>query len=363
MFYVLQTLPGLGGLAAEEALQRLPLTADGHAARVGNVRFVPGRSDLVPIRYEGEPRKLLDLRVSEDVFAVAARAFSVSGDERGLRQIYAAVRNSEMVPTALALWRRTNKVRQRVNTFRVITRAVGGHDYIRRDVGRAVADAVVDGWPGRLRRVDKEEDMEIWASLLQDELVCTIRLSGPEMRRSSERTEQRPAALRPAMAAAMIMLTNPLPGDTFLDPMAGTGTLLIERAAAGPYRALYGGDDNMKAMTALRTNVRSLSGDVFCERWDARSLPLADASVHKVAVNLPFGRQMEAGTDLNALYRGTLTELARVLRPGGRFVALVGDWGLLESARRVTAPRFRLLNRYRVEVLGTPATICQFEYR
>ncbi|MCG8348773.1 MAG: RNA methyltransferase [Chloroflexales bacterium] len=361
MLYLLHTLPGLGQLAWREAEAKLPVTIGKPGPSTIGIRLVPRRNDIVLLRYAGDPKALLRLRVSEDVFAVAARAFSVSSDERGLRQIYAAVRNSRFVGDALNAWKQATASRRLPATFRVVAREVGEHYFMRRAVGKAVADAVTDGWPGRWQKVDEEADLEVWASLLEKELFCAVRLSGLEMRQRGKQ-HHLPASLRPAMAAAMVFLTDPAPDDVFLDPMAGAGTLLAERAAAGPFRQIYGGDINAKAVEAMRANTRSLKGAITCERWDAGALPLEDESVDKVAVNLPFGKQIAPGNDLVALYGGVLAEIQRVLRPDGRLVALVGESQALNKARSA-APQLRPGPNHRVTILGQAAAIRIFDKR
>lgn len=359
MLYALQTLPGLGPLAGQEAEQRLPCPPGTQRPRAAGTHFVPGRNDLVLLRYNGSAKELLRLRVSEDVFAVVVRAFNVAPDAQGLRQMFAATRDSRMVGDAVAAWSRAVGGRRKPATFRVVSREVGSHQFRRREIGRAVADAIKAGWGGRWREVEEDADVEVWATLLERELVCGIRLSGPEMRHR-QREQEMPAALRPSLAAAMVLLTAPAPQDVFLDPMAGTGTILLERAAAGPFAQLYGSDNSTEAVRAMLVNTRQLKGEIQCERWDARSLPLPPASVDKVATNMPFGRQLSAEQDLPALYRGVLAEIQRVLRPGGRLVALVGDLKLLNAARAAAAPALRSGPHHRVMLLGTAAMMCEF---
>lgn len=361
MLYYLQTIPGLGQLAWQESEQRLTGSEQQNDLRLQTIRLVPRRDDIVLLRYSGNARTLLRLRVSEDVFAVAVRAFNIAADERGLRQIYAATRESRFVEGALAVWSRVTGTRHKSNTFRIVTREVGNHRFRRREIGRAVADAVKAVWPGRWREVDEGADVEIWVTLLNHELLCGLRLSGPEMRQR-DKVRHMPASLRPALAAAMVQLTNPAPDDVFLDPMAGAGTILLERSAAGPVRKIYGGDNDAEMVAALRANVRSLLGTGACERWDARTLPLPDASVDKIAVNMPFGKQVAVDIDLPVLYRDVLAEMQRVLCARGRFVALVGDARMLETARARAAPQFRLDTKHRVAVLGMTATICVYTH-
>jgi 23S rRNA G2445 N2-methylase RlmL len=236
---------------------------------------------------------------------------------------------------------------------------VGKQKFMRRDVGRAVADAVRDGWPGGWRPVDEGADVEVWATLVEQELVCAVRLSDASMRQR-DKVRHLPASLRPALAAAMVTLTDPAPDDVFVDPMAGAGTILLERAAVGPFAELHGGDINGEALAAMQENLRGVRGRIVTSRWDARRLPLEDGSVDKVAVNMPFGKQVGDEARLPELYREVLAEIARVLRSGGRLVALVGDARILENARGASARSLRPGPRHRVFVLGQGAMICEY---
>ena len=358
MLYALQTLPGLGDFAWREAETHLP-AGDGPGPKFVGLKAIPGRNDIVLLAYRGSPRPFLGLRTSEDAFIVAARGFRVAPDDRGPRQIYAAVRNSEDVPRAIELWRRATGGHQQGGSFRVISRIVGRQKFLRRELGRAVADAVREGWPGRWNLVEDDADLEVWATLVEDELICALRLSDARMRQGGK-VRHLPASLRPALAAALVALTNPSPDDVFLDPMAGAGTILLERAAAGRFAELHGGDINGLALSAMQENLHGTGGHVYLSRWDAQRLPLDDGMVDKAVVNLPFGKQVSDETLLPALYRGVLAEVARVLRPGGRFVALTGDYRLLETARASTARALRPGPRHRVIVLGQSATIGEY---
>lgn len=359
MLYALQTIPGLAELAWREVEAALPATEETPAPRLVSVRPIPGRDDLVLFDHGGGPNRLLRLRLSEDIFAVAARGFRVAPDDRGLRQIHAAVRNSDSIESALNVWRRVHGTRKQGGSFRVIARTVGKQRFLRRDVARAVSDAVRDGWGGRWHPVEDDSDMEVWATLLDNELTCAIRLSTIEMRQRSKR-EHLPASLRPALAAAMVMLTRPSPDDIFMDPMAGAGTILLERAAAGPFGELHGGDINGPALAAMQANLRGTGGQITLSRWDARKLPLDDGEVDKVATNLPFGKQVADEAVLPDLYRDVFIELARVMRSGGRLVLLAGNVQTVETARSAATRAFRAGARHRVFVLGQPATICEY---
>jgi tRNA G10 N-methylase Trm11 len=154
----------------------------------------------------------------------------------------------------------------------------------------------------------------------------------------------------------MVWLTRPMPGDIFLDPMCGAGTLLIERAHAGRYAKLLGGDVDPEAVAATQVNVGARYQPIEIRRWDARHLPLESGSVTALAVNLPFGRKIGDLEQNRRLYPPFLREAARVLRPRARLVTLTSDTSTLEAALRGSdrlAPR----ESYPVEVLGTRARV------
>jgi tRNA (guanine6-N2)-methyltransferase len=357
MLYMIQTIPGLGKLAWQEVEIRLADTEN--PPKSPATLLLPGRNDLILVALKGNPRELLRLRMSEDVFAVAGRVRNIAPDDRGLRQIHAGLRQSHDAAESLRTWQRLRGARRPATSFRVIAREAGSHRYQRRDIAQAVADAIRDGWPGKLRRAGEDADLEIWATLIDRELICGIRLSGPEMRQR-EKLRHVPASLRPALAAAMVWLSDPQEDDVFLDPMAGAGTLLLERAAAGPFAVMHGGDRSAAAVEALRVNTRPLRGEIRTARWDARKLPFDDGGIDKIAVNMPFGHQIEPGENLPDLYRELLAEFARVLHPGGRLVALVGSSDDLDQARAGTR-HWRAAGRMRVTILGRPAVVVTYD--
>ncbi len=357
MLYLLQTIPGLAEMAWAEA--ETALTKGDRRPHLVDTKAVPGRDDLLLIDYDGSPRPLLNLRMSEDAFVIAARGFRIVPDERGLRQIHAAVRTSELTALALGIWRQIAGRHTGTIPFRVIARTVGKHRFMRRELGRAVADAIRDSWPGQWRYVEDGGEIEIWATLIEDDLTVGIRLSDASMRQRGK-LKHLPASLRPALAAAMVHLSDPDPDDIFVDPMAGAGTILAERAAAGPYAEIHGGDISGEAVAAMQANLRTVKGRFHTSRWDARRLPFEDGEVDKVVVNLPFGKQISDEVVIHDLYREFLAEVARVMRPDGRLVMLAGSINAVERARIAAARSLRPGPRHRVIVLGHPAMLLEY---
>lgn len=359
--YLVQTQPGIGSLAWNEidaTLRKASLLAQRH---------IPQKDDVLLLQTASPVKELLDLRTIEDVFVVAARAFNIASAMNGLKQIHATVKSSSIVAAALQTYTAAGRRLPKNTRFRIVARATGRQEYTRKAVGEAVADAIVDGWPGKWRFEDNEEiaEIEIWVTLFATELVVALRLSDSTMRHrgiTGGREVNRPAALRPVIAAAMVQLTNPQPSDVFLDPMAGTGTLIAERANLAAFDRLIAGDKNRDAVKAMTKNLQHIGGDLAIRRLDATDLPFADGEISTIACNLPFGKQVNHPDELNVLYSEIFQEWVRVVKPGGLIVVLASDLDPVRNGLS-RAPELRIRSKFMVNVLGQSAMILQIERR
>ena len=348
--YLVQTQPGLGKLAwheLNEQLKRAELVAERH---------VTHKDDLLLFTTKSSLAELMELRTIEDVFVVATRAFNVSAAISGLKQMHAAIARSDMVHEALQVFKQAGGQLSGSTSFRLVIRTTGNQEYPRRSIAKAIAPAIEQHWPGNWKHVKEDEQIEVWVTLLGNELLVALRLSNASMRHRMQRIVNRPAALRPAVAAVMVRMTEPAADDVFLDPMAGTGTLVAERALAGPVERLIAGDRSRTAVQALSKNLQAVGGDLHIRRLEAEDLPFQDGEISKIAVNLPFGRQVNHPDELRLLYQATFKEWARVLKPGGILVALTSEVDMLrEVVDAISALQIR--RTWSFELLGYPTTL------
>ncbi|KAJ9459487.1 putative THUMP domain-containing protein 3-like [Diplonema papillatum] len=182
------------------------------------------------------------------------------------------------------------------------------------------------------------------------------------------------------IAHALVSLSDIVSGDVVCDPMAGSGTTLLEAAlqrGAIP-SFIIGGDASAGECTTAALNADSFvevqrhlelpppaadarTADDGCKKrrvdpargaapavavcqWDATRLPLRSSSVDVVLSDLPFGNRCSFKAKLFPLL---LCEFARVLRPGGRctFLAVQGKTidTLLKQPKMVAAFESRRL--------------------
>jgi 23S rRNA G2445 N2-methylase RlmL len=353
--YIAQTQPGFEAIAATEITARL----DG--AQISDLRSVADKNGMARFAYAGDPRDLLRLRTVEDIFVVAAETHDLAPGFAALRQLEHLAATAPGIERAIHLVRRVDPRRGGEGRIhcRVIARQVGRAPYRRVDAQIAVERGIA-ARPDHRWRLVADDGIEFWLTQWPGEALLMARLSDERMRHREYKIEHLPASLRPAAAAALAWLTVPRNDDVFLDPMCGAGTILIERALLGRYRALIGGDIDPEAAATARANIGSRYKPITIHEWDARQLPLDAGSVTALAVNLPFGAQMGSVEENRALYPAFLREAARVLRPGARLVALSGDARTLNDALRRNE---RLARRatYPVLILGRRAMVAVAE--
>jgi SAM-dependent methyltransferase len=168
------------------------------------------------------------------------------------------------------------------------------------------------------------------------------------------RVTEREGSLPPTVAAAMAFLGKPAAGDTILDPVCGSGTLLAEAAAYAPGAALVGRDLDPRAIKAARANLAGLPADLDVE--DARDLDLPSTTVTLVLANLPFGKQFGDADANPELYRAFMDAMATHAAPRGwRAVLLVADPDMLDDA--IAGHPVRVAKRVPIRVRGESAVI------
>ncbi|WP_277542222.1 TIGR01177 family methyltransferase [Haloarcula laminariae] len=142
-------------------------------------------------------------------------------------------------------------------------------------------------------------------------------------RRPTDRPFFQPGSMAPLEARALVNVAGARPGATVVDPMCGTGGLLLEAGLVGA-RAV-GGDAQAKMVRGARENLRHVldgpghPGGAYPDpggwdlvRADAARLPLADRAADAVVFDAPYGRQSRIEGDLAPLVSGALAESRRI---------------------------------------------------
>lgn len=211
-------------------------------------------------------------------------------------------------------------------------------------VSYKVKDAIVDQFrekTGQRPNISvANPDIRLNMHIAEDKCTLSLDSSGESLHRRGYRQESVEAPLNEVLAAGMILMTG-WKGDTdFIDPMCGSGTLLIEAAliarnmAPGVFRKeyafekwpdfdaelfdciynddsqerefnhhIYGYDVDMSAVQKARLNVRAagLTKDITIEQADFKDFK-QPAGKAVIVTNPPYGERIST-SDLLGTYR------------------------------------------------------------
>ncbi|PTL79123.1 class I SAM-dependent RNA methyltransferase [Vitiosangium sp. GDMCC 1.1324] len=237
-------------------------------------------------------------------------------------------------------------------------------------VALKVKDAVVDRMRdkrGARPDVDtRNPDVGVVAHLVRERLSLSLDLCGEPLHRRGYRVRPTPAPLKETLAAALLRAAGYTGEEALVDPMCGSGTLLIEggliarRRAPGIARSfavekwphlgararelledlradarrnerkvdvpLLGFDKDPEALEAARRNVKAakLAEEILIEEGDATKLPPLPASGGLLITNPPYGDRLGSGGQKGM--KSFYFKLGETLRqPGWRVWVLSGN--------------------------------------
>ncbi|MEF8808714.1 MAG: methyltransferase domain-containing protein [Natronomonas sp.] len=120
-----------------------------------------------------------------------------------------------------------------------------------------------------------------------------------------------PGSMDPMDARALANIAGAAPDTRLLDPMCGTGGILVEAGLAGS--DVVGVDAQEKMVRGARQNLDHYLDGGEVVRADATRLPFADDSFEGVVFDAPYGRQSKIeSVSLDELVGDALTEVRRV---------------------------------------------------
>jgi 23S rRNA G2445 N2-methylase RlmL len=184
----------------------------------------------------------------------------------------------------------------------------------------------------------------------QDSWEALVRISPRPLSARGWRVQNFPGALNASVAAAMVELTEPRPGDRFANLASGSGTLLVERLLRCPAREAIGYDIDQAALGAARANLSAagIQARALLARADATRLPRPGSSLDALVADLPYGDLVGSHAANTRLYPALLQEAARVAADSARFVLITQDIALLEASLAGAADVWAAESRLRV---------------
>ncbi|AAL81126.1 class I SAM-dependent RNA methyltransferase [Pyrococcus furiosus DSM 3638] len=209
-------------------------------------------------------------------------------------------------------------------TFAVRSFRKGDHNITSIDIARTVGEAIFE----RLSRfgtplVNLDHPAVIFrAELIKDVFFLGIDTTGDSsLHKRPWRVYDHPAHLKASIANAMIELAE-LDGGSVLDPMCGSGTILIELALRRYSGEIIGIEKYRKHLIGAEMN--ALAAGVLDKikfiQGDATQLSQYVDSVDFAISNLPYGLKIGKKSMIPDLYMKFFNELAKVLEKRGVFI-------------------------------------------
>lgn len=302
------TVPtGLEKVALEEVRYRFP-----------SASFLELRRGKILFNYDGPALSLFALRSVNHLCLVCAEWEDLPLDETGLTFLKEHSAGVDFLP-AIEVVQVSGLLPHWPPSFRVTAERTGNHSYRSPQIASAVGAGIQKryGW-----RVDLEHfDLEVRVFVTDNEVLMGISLTREGLQRRDHRVYGR-ASLKPPIAFALVWLAGLKPGVILVDPMCGTGTILIEASQENKEVFCLGGDLSFSELRKARLNIESNHLNIPLLQWDATSLPLKKESVHRVVTNPPWGRRIGSHQRNHKLYPSLFRECYRILIPGGRLVLI-----------------------------------------
>lgn len=172
-----------------------------------------------------------------------------------------------------------------------------------------------------------------------------VRLTPRPLSARAWRECNRPGGLNAALAAVMNEVAGVAPAERYLNLLCGSGTLLVERALAGPAKRLVGIDVDPDAIRCSRANLDAAGPFPACELLvgDALDPALSGGPFDVITADLPWGDAVGDHASNVVLYPRLLDRAAQLAAPQARFAVLTHELRLFRDVlARQTAWRVEL---------------------
>lgn len=131
-----------------------------------------------------------------------------------------------------------------------------------------------------------------------------------------------PGVLMPRISRAVVNMSRIKEGY-MLDPMSGTGGILVEAGLVSDAIHVVGCDIQKKMALGTRCNLGHYGKNYDVVRQDSLCMGIRSNSIDAMVTDFPYGRSTPImGASLKEFHKGALSEMYRVLKPG-RYAVII----------------------------------------
>jgi len=301
--------------------------------------------------FDGDCKEVLKLRSVEDVFYFLGEIENVGHTKDSLDDLTNRICKLDFQKALDVI---SNIHGANVDEFSISSSSVGKRNYSYIEVKENLNEKLRDIL--KLKYDDEKHVVfDIRIFIEHNKALVGIRLGNKPLHRRSYKVETTKATLQADIAYAMSTLAEITIDDIVLDPMCGSGTILIESSTFNP-KSIFGGDINSEAVNIAQKNIKTFNSslDVKVKEWNANKLPFDDSSMNKVICNLPFGKQIEIDS-ISGFYLQVITEFNRVIKNSGKMILLTSNPKELTDA--VSQNKLTSQSKYEISLNGKIAYI------
>lgn len=167
--------------------------------------------------------------------------------------------------------------------------------------------------------------------------------------------------LRPELAAAMCLISEPKDQDSFIDPFCGSGAIPISRIKWPIKNQIIAGDISSEKISKLTKKIHQLGLQSRINPLTLNALNMSfidNQSIDKIVTDPPWGH-FDQITDLPVFYKNTFTEFARILKKNGLLILLTAQKDLINELIS-TINNFKIIETYHILLSGKKAAIYKF---
>jgi tRNA (guanine10-N2)-dimethyltransferase len=175
-------------------------------------------------------------------------------------------------------------------------------------------------------------DAEYRAILTEGVCIFGRLIASPDRSQYEERAPMKkpfflPGVLMPRISRAIVNMSR-IRSGYMLDPMSGTGGILVEAELIGDDIHVVGCDIQKKMAYGTRWNLRHYGKNYDVIRQDSLGMAIRGDSVDAMVTDFPYGQSTPImGASIEEFHKGALREMHRVLKPG-RYAVIVYREGM-----------------------------------